>query len=155
MERTQSVAGECFNASVRTFTIGRGRRRIYTGRRDAWKRGLEACGCGHVFKIVARYGIFRGSSVEPQRLGSVYIERKYKGERAHYRAVVAPDAATPAKFKAMGLRFAGELEPTQSVAEHEQVPKALRMVDDFLTRSGLRWELDGVKPGDTEPGDDQ
>lgn len=155
MERTQSVAGECFNAPARTFKMGSGSTLLYTGRRDAWKTPLEAKGCGHTMQIVARYGVFRNDrDGEAQRIGSVYIERKIEGTRPHYRAVVAPDATTPSKFREMGLQFAGELQRTQSVVEIEQVPAALRIVADFLTDSGLRWELDGRRPGDTEPGED-
>lgn len=153
MERTQSVTGECFNPSVRTFSLGRGPTNIYTGRRDGWKKPLEACGCGHTMKIVARYGVFRDSrGGEMVRLGSIYIERKFVGPTPFYRAVVAPDSETSDKFREMGLRFAGKFTRSQPAAEHEQVPEALRIVNDFLTRSGLRWELDGLGPGGTWPG---
>jgi len=158
MERTQSVAGECHNPAIRTFALGRrGLHRLYTGRRDSWQKPLRAEGCGHSMNIVARYGVFRegGALYEPDtRLGSVYIERKLIGGRAHYRAVVAPCAQTCPKFAAMGLRFAGEFARNQNHVEHDQVPKALALIEDFLTRSGLRWELNGHRPEDTEPGDE-
>ena len=155
MERTQSVAGECFEPAKRSFTLGRGSGLLFTGRRDAWTRGLEAVGCGHVMRVVARYGVFRAGvgDAPPLRLGSIYIERKYDGTPIpHYRAVVAPDAAAPGKFRGMGLRFAGCFERGQVSVEHDQVPEALRLVRDYLRRVGLAWELDGRKPGDTEPG---
>jgi len=157
MERTHSVVGECHNPAVRTFALGRGLHRLYTGRRDSWQKPLRADGCGHSMKIVARYGVFREGgdpSKRDTRLGSVYIERKLIGTRPHFRAVVAPCAETRPKFAAMGLRFAGGFARNQHQVEHDQVPKALAIVEDFLTRSGLRWELNGHRPEDTEPGDE-